>query len=43
MARKTKKDNNHSCQMCSKHPCFIGQDNCKSDFGKEGCELWKGL
>ena len=41
MPKRAKKKNGNSCTNCHNYPCFLGQDNCVSDFGKEGCELWR--
>ena len=32
----------HSCLDCKKYKCFMGQENCSSDFGKYGCSMWVG-
>lgn len=30
-----------TCVECDKYPCFDGINECKNDFAKVGCKLWK--
>ena len=32
-----------TCEDCVNYPCFVGIENCVSDFAKYGCKDFKSI